>query len=185
MGARVGVGGGVPTIEGAMQGTGGTVMVYAIARRDVPEQRMVSVRERLATADMPAFVGRAYGELYGYLGRSGVTPGGEPFVIYHSFGPDGVDAEVCVPVTVEVEPTERIVARVLPATTVAETLHIGPYDELGEAYSALTGWIGFHGLEVVGPVRERYLNAPGPDVPPEAYRTVVEMPVAEAAIPVA
>ena len=74
-------------------------MVYAIARRDVPEQRMVSVRERLATADMPAFIGRAYGELYGYLGRSGVTPGGEPFVIYHSFGPDAVDAEVCVPVT--------------------------------------------------------------------------------------
>ena len=160
-------------------------MVYAIARRDVPEQRIVSIRERLATSDMPAFVGRAYRGLYGYLGRSGVTPGGEPFVIYHSFGPDGVDAEVCVPVTVEVAPTERIVARVLPATTVAETLHIGPYDELGEAYSALTGWIGFHGLEVVGPVRERYLNAPGPDVPPEAYQTVVEMPVTEAAIPVA
>ena len=87
-----------------------------IARRDVPEQRIVSD---------PGATGHGgharlrrplrYGELYGYLGRSGVTPSGEPFVIYHSFGPDGVDAEVCVPVTVEVASTDRIASRVLPA----------------------------------------------------------------------
>ena len=159
-------------------------MTYDITRRDVPDQHIVSIRERLATADMPAFVGRSLGDLYGYLGRLGVTPTAAPLVIYHAFGPDGVDAEVCLPVTDEVAPTDRIMSRILSGVTVAETLHIGPYDGLGEAYSALASWIGLHGLETIGPARERYLNAPGPDVPPQAYQTLVEMPVAEAVVPV-
>ena len=160
-------------------------MVYAIARRDVPEQRIVSIRERLATADMPAFVGRAYRGLYGYLGRSGVTPGGEPFVIYHSFGPDGVDAEVCVPVTVEVAPTDGSWPGSCPPQPSRRRSTSGRMTSSARPTAPSPAGSAFHGLEVVGPVRERYLNAPGPDVPPEAYQTVVEMPVAEAAIPVA
>ena len=160
-------------------------MTYDITRRGVPDQHIVSIRERLATADMPAFVGRSLGDLYGYLGPArGDAPLPRRSSSTTRLGPDGVDAEVCLPVTDEVAPTDRIMSRVLPGATVAETLHIGPYNELGEAYSALAGWIGLNGLETVGPVRERYLNAPGPDVPPQAYQTVVEMPVAEAAVPV-
>ena len=46
-------------------------MTYDITRRGVPDQHIVSIRERLATADMPAFVGRSLGDLYGYRAGSG------------------------------------------------------------------------------------------------------------------
>ena len=102
--------------------------------------------------------------------REDGTPRGEPFVIYHAFGPDSIDAEACLPVPTAVRTRENIEYRELPAVTVVETLHVGPYDELGQAYQALTEWIEDHGFEAAGPVRERYLNEPGPDVPPSAYR---------------
>jgi effector-binding domain-containing protein len=71
----------------------------------------------------------------------------------------------------------RIQDRVLPAMTVATTLHIGPYEEFGHAYAALTDWIDLHHAETAGPVRERYLNGPGDGVAPAEYRTEVEMPI--------
>jgi effector-binding domain-containing protein len=152
-------------------------MTYDIIQHDLRPQSVISVRQRLDQERLPAFVGRALGDLYAHLGRHGVPPRGEPFVIYHAFGPDGVDAEVCVPVPTTVTINERIHYRVLPAATVVETLHVGPYEELGRAYGALAGWIGDHGVEVAGAFRERYLNEPGPGVAPATYRTIVQIPI--------
>jgi effector-binding domain-containing protein len=157
-------------------------MTYEISQRRVPDQAIVSIRERIASADMPTFIGRAFGELYEHTHLLGVETVDEPFVIYHAFGPEGIDAEVCLSIAAEMIATGRITARVLPAATVAWTLHVGPYDELGTAYGALSAWVGQHGLEAVGPMRERYLNEPGPDLPPAEYRTVIEVPIAEVAV---
>ena len=162
-------------------------MDYAIATRELAPQPIVSLRDRRAAADLPAFLGHAFGELFGRLGLLGVTPAGEPFVIYHEFGPDGIDAEVCVPVAEFVSATGRIQTRVLPAVTVARTLHVGPYEELGAAYAALTAWVGDHGYEAAGPTQERYLNGPGgagEPVWPAEYRTEVEIPILPRAVPV-
>ena len=159
-------------------------MGYDIIQQDLGPQPVISVRERLGQGQLQTFFGRAFGDLYAHLGRHGVPPLGEPFVIYHSFGPDGVDAEGCLPVPRGVPVTERVGYHELPAISVVETLHIGPYDELGQAYQALSDWIRDHGLEAAGPVRERYLNEPGPDVPPAAYRTIVQVPIVPVAAPV-
>lgn len=157
-------------------------MTYDISTHETPARSVVSIRARIAPADIATFVGRSFGDLYGHLGLLGVQPSGEPLVVYHAFDPDGIDAEVCVPITAEVSATGRIVSHVLPGGLVAETLHVGPYDELSTAYKALTEWIRQSDLEVTGPVRERYLNAPGEDVPPAEYRTLIEMPVAPALV---
>jgi len=157
-------------------------MVYDISRREVPDQPIVAIRDRMAQADLPIFIGRSIAELVAHLRLLGVSSSSEPFVIYHAFGPDDIDAEVCLPFVGDVVATGRIIARVLPGATVAETLHVGPYEELGAAYAVLTDWIELHGFEPAGPVRERYLNAPADDVPPSAYRTIIEMPIAPAAV---
>ena len=159
-------------------------MGYDIIQEELHRQPIVSVREQLEQQELPAFFGRAFGELYAHLGRHGVPPRGEPFMIYHAFGPDGIDAEVCLPVPTVVPGTERVTYRERPAVTVAETLHVGPYDELGGAYQALTEWIADHGFATAGPVRERYLNEPGPGVPPATYRTIVQIPIEPVAVPV-
>lgn len=159
-------------------------MGYDVIQQDLRPQPVISIRERLGQGQLQAFFGRAFADLYAHIGRHGVPPRGEPFVIYHAFGPDGVDAEVCLPVPTLLPETERVGYHELPAVTVVETLHVGPYDELGRAYQALSDWIHDHGLEAAGPVRERYLNEPGPGVPPTTYRTIVQVPIAPAALPV-
>lgn len=158
-------------------------MTYDISVREAPDQPILSIRRRLAEAALPDFIGHAFGELYDHLRLLAVEAfGGEPFVVYHDFGPQGIDAEVCVPLSGGVKASGAITARVLPGGTVATTLHVGPYDELAGAYAAVTAWIAQNGFEVAGPVRERYLNGPADDVPPTAYRTVIEMPVAAVAV---
>jgi effector-binding domain-containing protein len=159
-------------------------MDYPIAVQDLEAQPIISIRGRHSQAEIPAFLGRSFGLLFGHLKLLGVEPAGPPFVIYHAFGPVGIDAEVCVPVATVVSAAGGVQARVLPSMTVAGTLHIGPYEALGAAYDAIQDWTRGHGFEAAGPMRERYLNGPGDNVSPAEYRTEVEVPVAAALAPV-
>lgn len=151
----------------------------------VPEQRVAYIREHIGQSDMPAFIGGAYAELYGYLAARQVTPVGEPLVVYHGFGPE-IDAEAAVPVPddllleAEAPNVGRIGVRVLPTATVARIVHVGPYDQLGTSYDALGHWIEDHGFAAAGPVREHYIDGPGA-VPPADYLTRIEIPIVEVA----
>jgi effector-binding domain-containing protein len=149
----------------------------AITTVEVPATQILSLRERVPLDDFPTFIGRSFGMLYEAVGRLGIQAEGHPFVIYHAFGPDGADAEVCVPVAGEPVAGPPLRTRRLEPVTVARTLHVGPYDQLPATYDELAGWVAAHGLEPAGPVRERYLDGPADDVPPSAYRTEIEQPV--------
>jgi effector-binding domain-containing protein len=160
-------------------------MDYLVATHDLAEQPIVSIRERHVQAQLPDFLGRAFGQLFGHLRLLGVSPAGPPFVIYHQFGVADVDAEVSVPVSQPVSASGTIQARVLPAMIVARTLHLGRYEELAGAYAAITAWVPSHGFETAGVLRERYLNGPGEVASPAEYRTEVEVPIVSQAVVVA
>ena len=152
-------------------------MDYLITTHHVEPQAIVSIRDRRARADLPGFLKATFPELLGRLRLLGVSPIGPPFVIYHEFGPDGVDAEVSVPIREPVATAGKIQSRVLPAMTVARTTHVGPYEKIGEAYAAVSDWIRAREFEAAGPVQERYLNGPGDRVASTEYRTEIEMPI--------
>jgi effector-binding domain-containing protein len=152
-------------------------MDYDIATHDVEPQAIVSIRERHARPDLAGFIKAGIPELFQRLGPLGIGPAGPPFVIYHEFGADRVDVEVCVPVARTIPAADRIQSRVLPRMTVARTTHVGRYETLGVTYAAVFEWIAANGYEVAGPSHERYLNGPGDGVSPSQYRTEVEMPV--------
>jgi effector-binding domain-containing protein len=157
-------------------------MDYMITTHHVEPQPIVSIRDRRKQDALPEFIKTAIPELLGRLRLLGVGPSGPPFVIYHEFGPEGIDAEVSVPIDDPVAAAGRIERRVLPAMTVARAVHVGPYEKLGDAYAALWNWIRGHGLETAGPVQERYLNGPGDGVASSEYRTEIEMPVVAAPV---
>ena len=159
-------------------------MDYAVTTHELAAQSIVSMRDRRPQQEIPGFIGEAFGQLYGRLGLLGAAPAGPPFVIYHEFGRDSIDAEVCVPVGQPVTATGKIRSREAPAVTVARTLHVGPYDQLGVAYAALTDWLSRNEIEAAGPAQERYLNDPGEVTSPEEYRTEIEIPIVPAAVPV-
>ena len=152
-------------------------MDYVIATYALEPQSIVSIRDRRKRIDLPGFLKEAFPELFRRLGILGVSPAGPPFVIYHAFGTEDVDAEVCVPVDQAVSATGTIQSRVLPEVTVARTLHVGRYEDLGIAYAALSDWIRRNGFEAAGPFQERYLDGPGDNVAPSEYRTEIEMPI--------
>jgi effector-binding domain-containing protein len=157
-------------------------MRYAVTVGHVPDQAILAIRNRLPMTRLPGFIGESFARIYGELPKLSAEADGEPFVMYHTVGAEAVDAEVCVPVDHAGEPDEPIRARLLPATDVAITLHVGPYEDLGLAYAALTAWVTKHGYQVSGPVRERYLNEPSEDTPPIDYRTEIEMPIEPAEV---
>ena len=70
----------------------------------------------------------------------------------------------------------------LPAMTVARTLHVGPYVGLVQAYAAVTDWIRDNGWQPSGPVREEYLTGPGAGTSPAAFRTEVAIPIEHALV---
>jgi effector-binding domain-containing protein len=152
-------------------------MDYLITTHQVERQAIVSIRGQRPQDDLPAFINASFSVLFGRLRLLGVGPAGPPFVMYHAFGADGIDAEVSVPIATPITATGKVESRVLPAMTVARTLHIGPYEKLGAAYAALSGWIRDHECRIAGPVQERYLNGPGDRVASSEYRTEIEMPI--------
>jgi effector-binding domain-containing protein len=152
-------------------------MTYEVTLRELPEQPIVSIRRQVAADELKHFFGATLGEVFSHLKLLGVPATGHPFVIYHQFGPAGIDAEACVPVGRTVSATGSISTRVISAMTVAQTLHVGPYEELAGAYGALTEWARHKHFEPAGPMQERYLNGPGEVTSPSEYRTEIEMPV--------
>jgi len=146
---------------------------------------VVSKRFPVTLAEIGGVMGRAFGEVYGHLGARRAEPQGPPFVIYHGTPASGepFDIEVCAPVARAVDPPAGWQMQELPAGTFVTLLHVGPYDTIGAAYEAVFPWIAAHGYAVAGPPREVYLSEP--ETPPEQIRTIVEVPVVEAAAPVA
>lgn len=156
-------------------------MEYAFEIRDVPQITVLSIRASITQPEMPAFIGAAFGELYEHASRHGVATAGEPFIIYHTFGPGALDVQICAPITGGPPTAGRIELSTLPAATVAHTLHVGPYERLADAYDSLMHWVADHGYEPSAPVRERYLT--GPDTPPDQHRTEIDLPVTRTAVP--
>jgi effector-binding domain-containing protein len=159
-------------------------MEYTIATHDIQEQPIVSMRESRAPDELPRFLGMAFGELLGRLRLLGLAPAGPPLAVYHEFGPSAVDVEVGVPIAQVIEASGRIHARLLPAATVAWTIHAGPYEGLGAAHIAIRDWVRRTDHQAVGPVVERYVSGPGSRVSPADYRTEVEVPIAPVTAPV-
>jgi hypothetical protein len=61
-----------------------------------------------------------------------------------------------------------------------QTLHVGPYGEVGPVYERLNAYAAANGLQVSGPPHEVYVNDPR-RVAPEKVKTVVRLPVKRAA----
>ena len=105
------------------------------------------------TSGVPAAVDPAFPELFGWLGRHGVTPAGPPFIRFHELDGEGepLELEVAVPVAGDVPSDERVRRGELPAGRYLTLLHIGPYRseterDLGDARAALIAWAEERGI---------------------------------------
>lgn len=152
-------------------------MSYEIVEKELPEVRVASVVEHVPLAEAGSAIPAALHRLMAAVMPSGAG-GGMPGVVYHEMDPQIVgDIEVFVPVTPAFEPVAGVTVKTLAPGHAISTVHRGAYERLGEAYEALTDWMGDHGVQPAGPPREQYVNDPRV-VGPDETLTQIDWPVA-------
>jgi len=150
---------------------------YQVVIKKLPPLKIASVRGTVPTYHdigilceklMPLFIEHA------------ASIAGPFLAIYHDmeYREKDVDIEAAVPISRALTLPEPIKVRDLPGEeTAASTVHRGPYETIGEAYTALMHWCESNGYELAGPDREIYLTSPNDTQDPANYVTELQQPV--------
>jgi effector-binding domain-containing protein len=93
-----------------------------------PAQPYLGIAGRI-TDGVPAFVDKAFPELYRWLGEHGLEPSGPPFIRFRELDSDGeaLEIEVGAPVEDHADGDARVHAGSLPAGRYLTLIHRGPY----------------------------------------------------------
>jgi DNA-binding transcriptional MerR regulator len=154
----------------------GDVLPYDVRLAHEPERRLVGVSGDVPEAQLGDGVTELVAELTA-IGRTAGWPLSGPVVgLYPVDLSDPCPVTVAIPAGDGVAPHGRARAHALPAGPVLSTIHVGPYDELSLAYTALLTTAHERGHEPCDPVAETYLTDPN-QVPPEEYVTRLEVPI--------
>ncbi len=141
------------------------------------EARPVLVMQtHVSVQQLPQFLGRAFAAVIGHLGMLGEAPAGAPFVAYHNMDMQNLEIDAGFPVAHEVAGAGEIKPGFIPGGDAATCLHVGPYDQVGAAYEALTRFIAANGRKAKGVAYEFYLNDPT-TVEPSKLETKVLFPL--------
>lgn len=159
--------------------SGGRAMDVEIA--DMPEYYVGCVRH-IGPYNQIAQACERLGAIAGPAGLL-QQPGAVMIAIYHD-DPDTVplaqlrsDAGIAVPEQVRLP--EGLIAQRIPAGRYAWTVHVGPYEQLGDAWARFLGeWLPASGHRLgTGPSYEVYRNDPG-RAPKHGPRTEMHIPIA-------
>jgi effector-binding domain-containing protein len=156
-------------------------MGYDVQITEVPRRDVAVVRTRTTFAEIPAFMGSAFGRVAEALGPRGLLGEGPAVGRYtemdQASGRLVVSAGFIVPAPIE--PVGDVVPDELPAGEVATTVHLGPYSRVSDAYDAIAAAMALHGRELDETTMwEEYWSPPG--TPDDQTKTVVFGPLAPA-----
>lgn len=128
-----------------------------IVERDAIPTAVVRSKEKLD--ELTTFYDRAYNAVHTALREQGVEPG-EPFGLYLVMHEDSAELEAGVTVDRVIEDSGEVIASSLPAGRFARDSHVGPYDELPQAWQGLAAWIAEQGHTPGHKVFEVYVSDP-------------------------
>ena len=157
-------------------------MSYTITRKAISPQPVLIGRRTVEPSGIPAAIGDVLPKIFQYAQARGITISGRPFTRYGQMSGGTFTIEPGMPVSAlppsGSDPGDGDVhADTLPGGDAAVTLHVGPYDRLGEAYTALERWMEENGAEPAGEPWESYLTDPGEHPDPKNWRTEVVWPI--------
>lgn len=145
-----------------------------------PAMHALTTGADIAVDEFGAFLGTAFARLFELVGRLGAEPVDVPGGLYpQEITEDGIErVTAIVPIArpVAVPASSGCTLGEVPGGPVAVAVHLGDYDDIGDTYRLLGGWVASSSTPREQPVRERYLV--GPPEPVAAYRTEIHWPVA-------
>ena len=121
-----------------------------------------------------------FGEVVGYVMKENLQITGPPYGIYMNspldVSPEELQYEVGITFTGVANGEGRVKIKEIPAHQVVSTVYKGPYGQAAQIYQALIKYTEENGYNVVGPVKEIYINNPM-EVAENDLLTEVQFPV--------
>ena len=156
-------------------------MIYNVDVVAVPEQAVVSVRERGPLTD----IGRRLTRLRELAAQAGLTPAGPPMARFYEddVASPTLDYDVALPVELRSDgsvPDELAEARgeLIPMHHALQAVHTGPHDAIEDAWRAVQEAREALGYTPSGPVTEVYVLGRDDGVEPARFVTEVRLPYA-------
>lgn len=143
--------------------------------RDVPVHHEVTETVACTIQDLPAKLGRVYGEIENWAAKNRVHVTA-PFARYTMFTPSSCTVEAGFIVDQPVESRDDNIRVQDGGGYIAlAAKHHGPFSTIGQSYAALEEFMRIHGYVSAGAPVEYYLT--GPDVAPEKQEAEIVWPV--------
>ena len=156
-------------------------MIYDVDVVAVPEQAVVSLRERGPLTD----IGRRLTRLRELAAQAGLTPAGPPMARFYEddVASPTLDYDVALPVELRSDgsvPDELAEARgeLIPMHHALQAVHTGPHDAMEDAWHAVQEAREALGYTPSGPVTEVYVLGRDDGVEPARFVTEVRLPYA-------
>jgi effector-binding domain-containing protein len=131
----------------------GHLMEYQIQVQSLAPQPLAVVRLRASAAELSRVIPAACGEVWAFVRAVPIENAGRHVAVY-------LDAEINIECGVEVAgpfPSDgRVVPSATPSGRIASTIHMGPYQLLGNAHAAIRQWCRDNGQASCGPNWEMY-----------------------------
>jgi len=122
----------------------------------------------------------AVGELLQQMQIQNVIPMGSMMCIYHGeptlSDPEKIQWEVGFPINEQVLVQAPLQKKQWIFTTVAVSLHEGPYEKTGETILKMRQWLEDNGYVQNGPILERYLDADPASTSSDRLKTEIWLP---------
>lgn len=134
-------------------------MPYEVEVRNVTAVDTAVVRTNVPITAIGAAVSGAFRQVWEHLAERGLVSTGLAFGRFGMHG-DSVSVEAGFSVPAPITGSNNVQPGRLPGGQAAVTLHVGPYDEIGPAYSAVQAWIEANKRQPDGDPWEVYLTPP-------------------------
>ncbi len=152
-------------------------MDYEVSEKELAPQQALTHRVTVTMPTIAERIGAGFGVLMEHAAKTGAQGAGPPFILYPEDCGDAFEIVICMPVVPGAAGGEGVELEEIPGGRVATTTHVGPYREVGKAYTAMQKWMTDNGRRPAGKAREIYLNDPG-EVPESELLTEVDWPIA-------
>lgn len=144
---------------------------------ELAERTTAVVRGTVPMGELPGFFDSSFGALGAVLAAQGVVPTGAAFALYRSAPTDVAELEVGFPTGTTVEATGPVEVGSLPGGRAVLAVHRGGFDELGDAWGRVMGFVAEQGLTASGPMWEVYVTEPSPEMDPADLITELYLPI--------
>ena len=151
-------------------------MGYTVERKNIAPQLVAYGTGSGPANAIPQILGQILPKTMTHVTQKGGQLAGPPFTHYLSMG-ESIELEAGVPLRAKIDAGDDVQVGELPGGDVITTTHIGPYDQLNQAYQALAAYVAEKNLTPGNTMWEFYWSDPQEEPDPAKWKTEIFLPV--------